>query len=95
MNTLKILRIDSDNLRLQAEAFARNPTLAKRARDAFLKNKAFKSFEVSTFSGEVYIGFDASLLKERGTHLSAFALLHTYFPDLDANALTSRRSVRH
>lgn len=82
METFKVLRKDPDNLRLQVKAFINNPGLAKQAREAFLNTKGFTSFEVSTFSGEVYIGFNASILAYSDINLGTHALLNTYFPGL-------------
>lgn len=80
MANVRINHIDSDFLSLRADVFVGNPALAILARETFMNTKGFTSFEVSTQSGDVFIGFHRKRLAHEGARAQAETLLQLYFP---------------
>jgi len=85
MDTLKIKFLTRDYLSLQADRFRGNSELASQTRQRFLRTPGIASFEVSPYSGGVFIGFENRLSTSGTDAGEALRLLTEVFPDLLAS----------
>jgi hypothetical protein len=85
MQKLKINCLTKDYLCLQASVFAGNTGLAWQARQQFMHAPGITSFEVSPFTGKVFIGLDRHIFMQGGANTEAMALMQDYFPALVAS----------
>lgn len=84
MENLDINCMTRDYLCLHASVFVGNTPLAWRARQLFMKTPGINSFEVSPYTGKVFIGLDRYVLTSRVEGKAALGLLGDYFPELTA-----------
>ncbi|MDD5364077.1 MAG: hypothetical protein PHR30_01950 [Gallionellaceae bacterium] len=90
MATEESVFIADDYLTFQTKRFAGRVGLAASARRQFLNTPGFISFEVSPFTGQVFIGVDRKVLMRQDAKGAAVKLLTEYFPGLLASAQFSR-----
>jgi len=90
MATEETVFIADDYLSFQTSKFAGRVGLAASTRRQFLNTPGFISFEVSPFTGHVFIGVDRDVLKQEDAERAAVKLLTDYFPGLLASPQFSR-----
>lgn len=85
MENLTINCLAKDYLCLRSMRFYDNTSLAWLARKQFMHTPGITSFEVSPFTGQVFIGFDRHLMTKGDSSKEAMRLLQEYFPELIAS----------
>jgi hypothetical protein len=96
MDAIKIISIDKDFLVFEANNMRGGASLAWDIRDIFMNTPGIASFEVSPFSGSVFIGFER-FSKQSDEGRAVLALLQEHFPELTSSMhfqrwLTGRRN---
>jgi hypothetical protein len=82
MEKLDIGCLTRDYITLRSGIFKNDTHLAWNTRKRFMHTPGITSFEVSPYTGKVFIGLDRNVVLDEGARQEVMALLQTFFPEL-------------